>query len=142
MYYGQQNYYQKIGTSNYTIRQVGCFLTAFSNLIKQRRGKNFPPDQLNQAFIKAHAYIGTCDLYWDSIRKINPSWKVTAIGKGIPPTRRSIVCMQASNSFGTHFSKVYSIVGSTVYIIDSWDGKIKNAAAYGPIISWAAYNYV
>lgn len=147
MWYGQKNYQDKIGSCNYTIAQVGCFLTAFSNKILARRGLRRPPDTLNQIFKNYNVYINGCDLYWNALHKINPSWVVVKTGTGIPGgpgvnPNHTIVCLKADNSFGTHFCNVYRVVGNTVYIIDSWDGQIKKSSAYGPVISWAQIEYI
>lgn len=143
MAYGQRIYTKtKLGTSRYTIAQIGCFLTSFSNLILRMAHKKRSPPDLNTRFNKAHIYLGDGDLYWGAIAKYSPNFTVTATGgASIPPNRNAIVKLKANNGFGTHFCLVRDIVGSTVYIVDSWDGQVKKSSVYGPIIGWATYKY-
>lgn len=130
----------------YTIRQIGCFLTSFANLKKRlsKRGKS--PKVLNDEFKTKGVWIDVDDgirddLAFSSICKYSKNYTISRTGTGKPPSRNCIVRLKASNVFGTHFCLVYSIVGSTVYIRDSWDGKIKKSTAYGPITAWAEYKW-
>lgn len=149
MAYGQKNYPKTIQGINgkYTIKQIGCFLTAFSNLTLRMAKKKRSPVFLNTAFKKKKIYVDVDDgikddLYWGAICKYSKNFKVKATGSSAkPPSRNAIVRIKAKNQFGTHFCLVWAIVGKTVYIRDSWDGKIKKASSYGPITGWATYTY-
>lgn len=147
MAFGQKNYdniIQGIPQGKYTIAQIGCFVTAFSNLLA-RFGIPYTPARMNRAFIDKKAYIDTDDgvrddLSYKSITSVFPSIVVSGTGSSaVPPSADAIVMMTARNTFGTHFSLVHSIRGKQVYIVDSWDGKVKPASAYGPIKGWATY---
>ena len=147
MAFGQIHYdniIQGIPQGKYTIAQIGCFLTAFSNLLA-RFGIPYTPPRLNRLFIDKRAYIDADDgirddLTYNSISKIFPSVVVLRSGSSaVPPSADAIVKMSARNTFGTHFSLVHSIRGKQVFIVDSWDGKVKPSSAYGPIKGWATY---
>lgn len=147
MAFGQINYdniIQGMPQGKYSIAQIGCFVTAFSNLLA-RYGIPYTPPRMNRALIDKKAYIDTDDgfrddLSYDSITKVFPSIVVSRTGSSaVPPSADAIVMMTARNTFGTHFSLVHSIRGKQVYIVDSWDGKVKPAGAYGPIKGWATY---
>lgn len=149
MAYGQKNYLDRQGIppTKYRIREIGCFLTSFSNLVRRMAHKRRNPAFLNKRFRDMKIFIDVDDgvkddLAWNSICKYSKNFKVTRTGtSAIPPTRNSIVRIKANNGFGTHFCLVKDIVGKTVYIVDSWDGKIKKASSYGPITGWATYSY-
>lgn len=145
MAYGQKNYadWQGIPPQRYRISQIGCFLTSFCNLL-ERFGRGLPPNQLNNIFINRGIYIDVDDgvrddLGWQSVVAYDGHVALQKTGTGIPPHKNSIVRIKATNSFGTHFCLVDRIEGSTVYIVDSWDGAVKNSNVYGPITGWAAY---
>lgn len=147
MAFGQIHYdniIQGIPQGKYTIAQIGCFLTAFSYLLA-RFGIPYTPPRLNRLFIDKRAYIDADDgirddLTYNSISKIFPSVILVRTGSSaVPPSANAIVKMTARNTFGTHFSLVHSIRGKQVFIVDSWDGKVKPASAYGPIKGWATY---
>jgi hypothetical protein len=107
-------------------------------------GRPVDPVELNRIFTQRGIYIDIDDgvrddLGWQSITAFDGSIVVKNIGSGNPPNANCIVKMKDSNQFGTHFSKVYSVDGGRVQIVDSWDGNIKNASAYGAIMQWAEY---
>ena len=150
MAFGQKNYdniIQGIPQGKYTIAQIGCFDTEFSNLLA-RFGIPYTPARMNRAFIDKKAYIDTDDgvrddLSYKSITSVFPSIVVSGTGSSaVPPSADAIVKMTARNTFGTHFSLVHSIRGKQVFIVDSWDGRVKPASAYGPIKEWATYELV
>lgn len=148
MAYGQKNYadIQGIG-GKYRISQIGCFLTAFCNLL-QRFGRPVDPPTLNRIFRDRGIFIDVDDgirddLGWQSIVAYDGRVALQRSGTtAIPPHRDSIVRIKANNSFGTHFCLVDRIEGGTVYIVDSWDGAVKKSSAYGPITGWAAYGNI
>lgn len=150
MYYGQINYkkqMQGIPPTKYTIAQIGCFLTAFCNLLSDN-GRNISPLDLNAFFRDKRIYIDADDgirddLYWGAVSKFEPKLIVSDLANGgQPPHTNSIIKMNARNTFGTHFCKVHRISGNSVQIIDSWDGKIKQSSAYGKILGWASYKKI
>jgi hypothetical protein len=142
--YGQKNYADIQGINGkYRISQIGCFLTSFCNLL-ERFGRGLPPNQLNNIFKNRGVYIDVDDgirddLGWQSVVAYDGQIALQKTGTGTPPHKNSIVRIAAANSFGTHFCLVDRIEGSTVYIVDSWDGAVKNSNVYGPITGWAAY---
>ena len=148
MYYGQINYkkqMQGIPPCRYTISQIGCFLTAFCNLLADNN-ISCSPLELNAFFRDRRVYIDSDDgirddLYWGAIARYAPDLSVSDLGVGgMPPHANSIVKLSSRNTFGTHFCKVHSIVGERVKIIDSWDGVIKDSRNYGRILGWASYS--
>ena len=145
MAYGQKNYNEIQGINGkYRINQIGCFLTSFSNLL-ERFGKGIDPIQLNAALRDRGIYIDVDDgirddLGWGSISAYNGNIVVRRSGNNSAvPSRNCIVRIKANNSFGTHFCLVDRIEGSTVFIVDSWDGQVKKSSVYGPITGWAEY---
>ncbi len=140
-------------TPKYTIKQIGCFLTSFANLKRRLSPISKSPKALNTEFKEKKIWIDVDDgikddLYWGAMTKYSKNYTVVNTGlSGVPknaagkPTKNAIVKLKAGNDFGTHFCLVKDIVGSTVYIVDSWDGKIKKSSTYGPIIGWAAYKW-
>jgi len=146
MAYGQKNYPNiKQGINGkYTIAQIGCFLTAFCNLL-DRFGMPVDPPTLNNIFIQRGIFIDIDDgvrddLGWQSVTAYNGQ-VVTTVKSGSVTVKNAIVRLSASNSFGTHFCLVDSIRADGVYIVDSWDGQVKHHNVYGPITGWAAYTY-
>lgn len=147
MYYAQLDYKiqrQGIPPTKYTIAQIGCFLTAFCNLLSDY-GYSVSPLKLNSFFRDKRVYIDSDDgvkddLYWGAVSKYAPELVVTDTGVGgLPPHNRSIVKLSSRNTFGTHFCKVYSIKNGHLSIVDSWDGKIKSSDGYGKVLAWATY---
>lgn len=144
MAYGQKNYNQPQGGGKYTIRQIGCFLVAFCNLL-ERFGRGVDPLTLNRLFVERGIYIDVDDgvrddLGWQSITAYDGQIVLKRIGSGLPPSTSTIVKLRdTSNQFGTHFCLVDRVDGDEVYVVDSWDGKVKNTKAYGEIIQWAEF---
>lgn len=147
MYYGQVNYPRVLqGTPpvRYTIAQIGCLLVSFCNIL-HFNGRDVSPVSLNDFFRDHDVYIDSDDgilddLYWGAVTRFYPRLIVDVVASaGIPPHTNSIVRLRSHNKFGTHFCKVSRIIGDTVYIIDSWDGKEKKSSVYGPITGWATY---
>lgn len=145
--YAQSNYpgvSQGIAPTRYTIRDIGCFITSFCNLMS-RYGRNIDPPDINAFFRDKNLYIDIddgCrdDVSWDFITKFNPNFTVSALGAGMPPTKDAIVKFIYNGGNSTHFCLVDHIDGNTVYVVDSWDGVVKNANAYGGVKAWASYN--
>lgn len=151
MAYGQKNYNEMIGGGNggkaarYTIRQVGCFLTMFSNLL-ERAGKSVDPLSLNRTFINRGIFIDIDDgvrddLGWQSITAYDGQITVKRVGTGTPPDNKMVGLKLKLNSAvgGFHFVLFDHFVGPEVYILDSWDGCVKSVNAYGPIVQWCEF---
>lgn len=147
MAYGQKNYGQKLGTGSLamSIAQVGCFLTAFSNLL-ERFGEPIDPPALNQYFIDHGSYMregdGTLDwLAYGSISAYDGRVHVTGSGNGVPPSSNAIVKFvyrsKSSGLMTTHFCLVADRNAGT--IVDSWDGAVKSWNVYGGPVEWATY---
>jgi hypothetical protein len=158
MVYAQTNYPQTQGINGrYTIHDIGCFLTAFCNLLA-RFGRPIDPLSLNNIFRDRGIYIDVDDgirddLAWNSITQYLGDVVVTGTGgAGVPPTVNAIVkfiyqskskpwldAAKTKPNIVTHFCLVDHIEGGTVYILDSWDGVVKNASNYGGVKAYATY---
>lgn len=147
MPYAQKNHADIQGIKGkYKISQIGCFLTAYCNLL-ERFGRGVPPPALNAAYRDNGWFIDVDDGIRDDlnfylINKYDPHIVVEQEGprsSNMPSHRNAIVRIAAGNKWGTHFCLVDRIEGGVVWIVDSWDGTIKKASAYGPIQGWATY---
>lgn len=145
MAYAQKDYLEIQGRNGkYRIDQIGCYLTAFCNLL-QRFGDNKSPLELNKIFVDRNIYIDLGDGAYDelggtSITKYDPSIVVVASGAGRPSSNDSIVKFNfksGNGQFNTHFSLVQD--ASKGLIIDSYDGKIKSWDVYGGPVSYNSY---
>ena len=146
MSYAQKNYNEIQGINGkYRINQIGCFLTSFCNLLTEEFGRPVDPLTLNRIFRDRGIYIDVDDgvkddLGYQSVTAYDGTVVVAQTStKGMPTGSNCIVKLKAGNRFGTHFCKVHHIEGNTVYITDSYDGKVKKSTAYGVIMSWASY---
>lgn len=148
MAFAQKNYPDIQGV-NGTLRisQIGCFLTSFCNLLKRLGVDDVAPNVLNVRLIEKGIYIDVDDGVLDDlnfylISKLYPSVVVEQEGprtSSTPPHNHSIVRIKAGNNFGTHFCLVDRVENGAVWIVDSYDGKVKKASVYGPIQGWATY---
>lgn len=146
MPYAQRNYNEIQGINGrYRINQIGCFLTAFSNLF-ERFGRPKDPIVLNAFLRDRNIYKDVDDgvrddLWWAAVSTLDPNIVVTGSGSGRPPHSNAIVKFTfkstTTNKWGTHFSLVADAHAGT--IIDSWDGKVKSWNAYGGPKQWATY---
>lgn len=144
-WYGQKNYNDIMG-GQYTIAEIGCFLTAFSNLL-QKFGTNIDPPALNKVFKQRNIYLEIGDgvpdgLAWSSVTAYDGSVHVSRQGgAGWPDTNNAIVKFAfTSRQTGqptTHFCLVADPKAHT--IIDSWDGVIRSPGYYGEPVGWAEY---
>lgn len=148
MAFAQINYTQKLGNGPYTIKEIGCFLTAFSNLL-ERFGEAVAPDALNNFFIQHGTYLTDPsdhvkeDLAWGSVTAYDPTIHLTGSGEGAPPAGNNNTIVKfiyksvVTGALTTHFCLVDDI-GSGL-IVDSWDGKVKPWSVYGGPKAWASY---
>lgn len=144
MAYGQKNYNEIQGINGkYRINQIGCFVTAFCNLL-DRFGKGVgDPIALNRILRDNGIYVDVDDgvrddLAYGSVSRVNGNIVVTGTGLGTPPNNNCIVKFTGlSNGFGTHFCLVQDDIAGT--IVDSWDGQIKSWNVYGGPKAWASY---
>jgi len=146
MAYAQINYTEELGNGKYTIKEVGCFLTAFCNLLSEDFGEDVAPDTLND-FFKAHGtYVkdpdgALEDLAWGSVSAYDGNVHVSGSGNGAPPSTPAIVkFVYKSVQTGlqtTHFCRVAD--ASQGLITDSWDGKVKSWNVYGGPVAYATY---
>lgn len=143
--YAQTNYQQKQGINGkYTIAQIGCFITAFSNLAERLNGSSGDPVWVNRRLVELNAYIDVDDGIRDDVgfgtySVIDPTVAVVSQGLGSPRSNNSIVKF-VYNGGQTHFSLVADAAKGT--IIDSWDGKIKPWSIYGGPKQWATYKKI
>lgn len=146
MPFAQENYSQKMGTGPTvnSIADVGCFLTAFCNLL-ERYGATVAPPDLNNYFIQHGTYAGDGPdhdaLGYGSIAAYDGRIVVTGTGSGgWPDSDNAIVkFIYKSARTGatlTHFCLVADHAGGT--ILDSWDGQVKRSP-YGTPVNWAKY---
>lgn len=167
-WYGQKNYSEKLGNGPYTIAEIGCFLTSFSNLMQKFGSNSIPPDQLNSDFVQRGVFLldpedgpgVRDDLGWNSVTAINGQIKVGQVvdhglqrTAGWPDTSNAIVKFYYQSishpwldsahtrpNMITHFCLVADQNAHT--IVDSWDGVIKGVGAYGQPVAYATYEYV
>lgn len=156
MVYGQKNYNEIQGIDGkYRINQIGCFLTAFCNLM-DRFGAGIDPLSLNAQFRDRGFYIDIDDrirddLNWGTISQVFGDVVVTrSVVKGVadrtagwPESPQAIVRFYyrsvQTGLMTTHFALVVDPENKT--IIDSWDGVLKRNPYGGPT-GWAEYTKV
>lgn len=148
MPFAQTNYQQKLGNGPYTIAQVGCFLTAFSNLL-ERFGEPVDPPSLNVYFIQHNQFLLAPedgagvrdDLNWGTISGYDGNIHVTSSGNGAPSSNDAIVKFIYKSihtgALTTHFCLV--VDAAKGLILDSWDGKVKSWNVYGGPVAYAVY---
>lgn len=152
MSYGQKNYNELQGRVvngvqlKYRIAQIGCFITAFCNLLERFGEGGMDPIAMNAALRDNALYTDIDDHIFDdvgygTITALRPEIVVTGTGgAGWPDTNDAIVkfYFKGSAGFTTHFCLVVDHNAKT--IVDSWDGQVKQVPAqYGEPIGWAAY---
>lgn len=150
MAFGQINYSETVGNGPYTIKEIGCFVDAFSNLM-ERFGTEVAPDVLNTFFTDNNVYLadpadgaGVKDiLAWGSISAYDPTIHVTGTGTGWPlgsdnAIVKFIFKSPTTGQQTTHFCLVASGAGQT--IVDSWDGKTRAPGYYGEPVAFATYD--
>jgi hypothetical protein len=143
MAYGQKNYLELQGISGkYRISQIGCFITAFCNLL-DRFGKGVgSPVEMNRILRDNGFYVDVDDgvrddVGYSTVSKVNGNIVVSRTGKGLPPSNNCIVKFSGLSGFGTHFCLVSD--ASRGLIIDSWDGVEKHWSTYNDPDEWAEY---
>jgi LysM repeat protein len=156
MAYGQKNYNEIMGINGkYRIRDIGCFLTAFSNL-EQRFNRAVDPITLNSFFRDNNLYLMDPedgvkeDLGWGSITPFDHSITVRSInGAGWNIDNNSIVkfiyrsfsqptLTNGRPNMVTHFCLVAD--ATKRLIVDSWDGIVK-VSPYGDPVQSATYTH-
>lgn len=150
MPYAQINYQEKVGNSNLTIAEIGCFDTADCNLA-EAFGYEIDPATLNAFYTANGCYSydltdrANDDITWSTITRRFPDIVVSRIvnNPGWPQTANAIVKFVYTGHSGatvTHFCKVAD--PNAHLIIDSWDGKEKAAGPgtyYGEPVAFAEY---
>ena len=149
-YYAQINYLQKVGNSNLTIAQAGCFVTAGCNLL-EKIGISIDPPTLDTFYDTHNLFTydltdrANDDIVWSTVSHYHPQLVVAQVGStGFPPSDLAIVEFSYVGHTGqheTHFCAVNSAADHS--IIDSYDGKVKTPAQYesyyGNPVAWATY---
>ena len=150
MAYGQINYQQKVGNSNLTIAEIGCFVTSFCNLFEDF-GVNVDPPTLNNFFESNGVYTydvtdhANDDITWGSGSAFNGNLVLDSVvnSGGWPQTNEAIVKFYYKSHSGymtTHFCKVAD--WTKQLIVDSWDGKVKSPGTYyGEPVAHATYHF-
>jgi hypothetical protein len=146
MPYGQKFYLQPQGIppTRYRIDQVGCFVTAFCNLL-ERFGRGIDPANLNAQLRDNRIYIDVDDgvrddLGWGSITALVSDIVVTSVnGLGWPADNNSIVKFHFSHNGVTqdHFCLVAD--SANHLIVDSYDGVVRQPGYYGEPVASATY---
>ena len=121
MYYAQNNYPNvKLGTSTDSIKQDGCALVAFSNIV------GIDPVTLNQKFIDAGDYANGELIEWANCAKtLGLEWN------GISGSALAYPCIAETDHFAnlgfpSHFFEVLDANN----IVDSLDGQVKPISTY------------
>jgi hypothetical protein len=162
MSYAQTHYNEILGAPQvvngrtynpiYTIAEIGCFVTAFSNLL-ERFGEGVAPDSLNNYFRDHGDYLDIGDpgldgVGWGTISAYDGNIHSVAVvdhGKnqtaGWPSTDNAIVKFyyqsHRTGEWTTHFCLVADAAAHT--IVDSWDGIVKGVGWYGEPVAYAIY---
>lgn len=147
-WFGQEQYNDKMGNGTFTIREIGCFVTAFSNLLAKFGEGEVAPNVLNVFLTEHNVYLADPldgvgvkdDLSWGSITAYDHSVSVAATGSGSWPNSDNAIIEFRFNENGkeiTHFCLVDSVANKT--IVDSWDGQVKEPGKYGAPVAWASY---
>lgn len=162
MAYAQSNYAHTLQgiDGQYSIAEIGCFVTAFCNLEEQFGHAISPPD-LNNYFSEHGTYIDVDDgirddLGWSSIGQYDSQTQVSQTvdhGRnqtaGWPASNDAIVrfyyrsvnhptLANGQPNMIFHFCKVAD--WENHLIVDSWDGSIKHTP-YGEPTAWAVYSH-
>jgi hypothetical protein len=162
MAYAQISYPQLQGMKNprtgavprYSIHDIGCFLTAFCNLMSLRYGRDINPLDLNNIFANSGVWTDVDDgilddLAWESISRFDGSITVgrkidhgRSQDAGLPATRNAIVKFAYISPNTKQFTTHFTLYDGDGYIIDSWDGKRKHISAtwYGNPVAFAEYD--
>ena len=149
MSYAQKNYQDKQGINGkYTIAQIGCFITAFCNLL-ERFGQSIDPPTIN-AYLRDHGtYIDVDDgirddVGYGTVSAVNGNVVVSSTGAGAPTQNNAIVKFyyrsKNTGQMTTHFCLVADY--SRKLILDSWDGVVKNWDVYGAPLGYATYQLI
>jgi len=144
--FAQINYQQKLGNSNLTLAEAGCFVTAFCNLLEDIGQVIAPPDL--DAFFQSHGVFSydftdraNDDLKWNSITSFNSNIvSGGSVTGGWPQSNFAIVEFRYKSHTGatvTHFCKVAD--WQKQLIVDSWDGQTKSPGMYGQPIAYSVY---
>ena len=150
--YAQINYQEYVGNSKLTVAEIGCFVTADSNIL-EKVGIKEAPDALNAFYEQHNLYQydltdrANDDITWSTVTKFCPQLVVAQVGtSGWPNEDLAIVEFRYRSHTGaevTHFCVVNHAADHS--IIDSYDGQVKAPAqyesVYGQPIAWATYAY-
>jgi hypothetical protein len=143
MAYGQKNYNEIQGIAGkYRINQIGCFITAFANLLDRFGHGVGSPIEVNRILRDGNFYLDVDDgvrddVGYSTVSKINGNIVVARTGKGLPPSNNCIVKFTGLSGFGTHFCLV--VDAAKGLILDSWDGVVKHWSTYNNPDEWAEY---
>lgn len=153
-YFGQDNYNQPLGNSNYTIAQAGCLLTAICNLLIKFDGSSIDPPAMDAWFLAHDDFIydstdrANDDLAANSITKYDSTIINNASGSGAGVPSDLAIVKFHYNGVHTgepidHYCAVDHIDNNGIWIIDSWDGIVKAPSAYEGVyhqpVSWWTY---
>ncbi len=151
--YAQRNYNEIQGINGkYRINQIGCYMTAYCNLLKGF-GIEVSPLQFNRTMRERKLFIDVDDGIKDdlnnkSITQYDSRIKLVATGTGVLPkkvSKNTVIKFRfkSGNGFNTHFTMFHHLKGKHVWVIDSWDGQLKDGTAkYGTPLRWDSYSYL
>lgn len=145
--YAQRNYLETQGINGkYGIYEIGCLLTAHSNLLK-RAGVEVNPLQLNAFYVANNKYIDIDDgirddLDYNTVSSYNAD--VVFLGRqlGVPQNNDAIVKFRykGRSGFNTHFALLHDFEKGL--IVDSYDGQIKHWSVYGGAVEFGIFRIV
>lgn len=133
---------EKLGGSPITLGQAGCYVTSFS-VVAQYYGHIINPSEMNQTLIEKNLFVkGNLISNADDLTDIftDVRWTISYYYPNKPPTpanlsllrdlmsdpRKSVIlCIDLHNG-SIHFTPVVDCDGSSVTILDVWDGKEKD----------------
>lgn len=139
MSYGQKNYPELLGESEYTIAQAGSFLTAVANLLT-KFDFEMQPDALNFMLVN-DGIDASKGLTWGIVSYFLPVVALESTGQGAPDSDASIVELHYNNPVTNETIVAYCAVESAAdgTIIDSFDGTVKSWDVYGGPVSFASF---
>jgi hypothetical protein len=123
----------KHGTSNYTLRQTGCTITALASLLSHY-GVNETPRTVNQKLTQNNGYLNGNLLIWSAIPKIWPNMRFVErlYSYDNNRVRANLPCLVEVSMPQAPGGKHWIIFRGGGQMIDPLDGKTKPTSTYTP----------